>query len=163
MDSMLNPHQTPRSSLSEPMPRCAARLHGKPRGFTLLELMIAVAIIAVMSVFVVPSVLDNLEKAKVTQARADIETLSAALKMYKASTGRYPTAEQGLQALISRPTVGPIPQGWSRQLDKLPNDPWKRPYQYASPGIKGDVDVFSFGANGESGGEGFDADIGSWE
>ena len=83
--------------------------------------------------------------------------------MYRLDNQRYPTAEQGLQALIAKPTTGPLPNNWQPYLDKLPNDPWGRPYQYLSPGIKGEIDVMSFGADGQSGGEGKDADIGSWQ
>ena len=76
---------------------------------------------------------------------------------------RYPSAEQGLQALVARPSVEPAPPNWKPYLEKLPNDPWGRPYQYANPGVKGEIDVFSFGADGQPGGEGKDADIGSWQ
>jgi general secretion pathway protein G len=87
------------------------------------------------------------------------------LKLYKLDNQRYPTTEQGLQALITKPTTGPGANGWKTggYLDKLPKDPWGNPYQYLSPGIKGDVDVFSLGADGQPGGTGNDADIGSWE
>ncbi|RZJ51074.1 MAG: type II secretion system protein GspG, partial [Acidovorax sp.] len=86
-----------------------------------------------------------------------------ALKLYRLDNQRYPTAEQGLQSLIIKPSAGPVPNNWKLYLEKLPNDPWGRPYQYLNPGIKGEIDVMSFGADGQSGGEGKDSDIGSWQ
>jgi general secretion pathway protein G len=86
-----------------------------------------------------------------------------ALKIYKLDNGRYPSSDQGLQALVTKPTTGTIPDNWKSYLDKLPEDPWHHPYQYANPGVHGDIDVFSFGADGQAGGEGDDADIGSWQ
>jgi general secretion pathway protein G len=101
----------------------------------------------------------------VTAARVDIATLMSALKMYKLDNQRYPTTEQGLQALVTKPTAGPAPAGWKAggYLDKLPKDPWGNPYQYLAPGIHGEVDIFSLGADGQPQGTGEDADIGSWE
>jgi general secretion pathway protein G len=111
----------------------------------------------------VPNVLDRADDARVTAARTDITNISQALKLYRLDNQRYPTAEQGLQALIIRPTTGPLPNNWKPYLEKLPNDPWGRPYQYQNPGIKGPHDSMSFGADGQAGGEGKDADIGSWQ
>ena len=136
---------------------------GLVRGFTLIELMVVLVIIGVLAALIVPNVLDRADDARVTAARTDITNIMQALKLYRLDNQRYPTAEQGLPSLISRPTAGPIPGNWKLYLEKLPNDPWGRPYQYLSPGIKGEVDVMSFGADGQSGGEGKDADIGSWQ
>ena len=133
------------------------------RGFTLIELMVVLVIIGVLAALIVPNVLDRADDARVTAARTDITNVSQALKLYRLDNQRYPTAEQGLQALIIKPTSGPIPNNWKLYLEKLPNDPWGRPYQYLNPGIKGEIDVMSFGADGVSGGEGKDADIGSWQ
>ncbi len=133
------------------------------RGFTLIELMVVLVIIGVLAALIVPNVLDRADDARVTAARTDITNLTQALKLYRLDNQRYPTAEQGLKALIAKPTTGPIPGNWKPYLEKLPNDPWGRPYQYLSPGIKGEIDVMSFGADGQSGGEGKDADIGSWQ
>ncbi|BEU95159.1 type II secretion system major pseudopilin GspG [Acidovorax sp. DW039] len=133
------------------------------RGFTLIELMVVMVIIGVLAALIVPNVLDRADDARVTAAKTDIANIVQQLKMYRLDNQRYPTAEQGLQALIAKPTAGPIPNNWKPYLDKLPNDPWGRPYQYLNPGIKGEVDVMSFGADGQSGGEGKDADIGSWQ
>lgn len=133
------------------------------RGFTLIELMVVLVIIGVLAALIVPNVLDRADDARVTAARTDVTNLMQALKLYRLDNLRYPTAEQGLQALIAKPTAGPQPPNWKPYLEKLPNDPWGRPYQYLNPGIKGEVDVMSFGADGQSGGEGKDADIGSWQ
>ena len=133
------------------------------RGFTLIKLLVVLVIIGVLAALVVPSVLDRAEDARVTAARTDVNNLMQALKMYKLDNQRYPTGEQGLDALVHKPTSGTPPQNWKPYLDKLPNDPWGHPYQYANPGVKGEVDVYSFGADGRTGGEGRDADIGSWQ
>ena len=110
-----------------------------------------------------PNVLDRADDARVTAGRTDIANISQALKLYRLDNQRYPTAEQGLQALIAKPATAPVPGNWRPYLEKLPNDPWGHPYQYLNPGIKGEVDVMSFGADGQSGGEGKNADIGSWQ
>lgn len=132
-------------------------------GFTLIEIMVVVVIIGVLAALVVPGVLGRADDARVTAARSDISSLMQALKLYKLDNQRYPSAEQGLEALVRKPTVGTIPANWKVYVEKLPNDPWGRPYQYANPGVQGEIDVFSFGADGQAGGEGADADIGSWQ
>lgn len=137
--------------------------HLRQRGFTLIELMVVLVIIGVLAALIVPNVLDRADDARVTAARTDIANIGQALKLYKLDNQRYPSAEQGLQALVSRPSAGPLPPNWRATLDKLPNDPWGRPYQYMNPGLKGEVDVLSLGADGQPGGEGKNADIGSWQ
>ncbi len=132
-------------------------------GFTLIEIMVVVVIIGVLAALVVPGVLGRADDARVTAARSDISSLMQALKLYKLDNQRYPSAEQGLEALVRKPTTGTIPNNWKVYVEKLPNDPWGRPYQYANPGVQGEIDVFSFGADGQAGGEGTDADIGSWQ
>lgn len=132
-------------------------------GFTLIELMVVLVIIGVLAALIVPNVLDRADDARVMAARTDVNNLVQALKLYKLDNQRLPTAEQGLQALIVKPTSGPIPGNWKPYLDKLPNDPWGRPYQYLNPGVKGEVDVMSMGADGQAGGEGKNADVGSWQ
>lgn len=141
------------------LPTPAKRL----RGFTLIELMVVLVIIGVLAALIVPNVLDRADDARVTAAKTDIGNLTQALKLYKLDNQRYPSAAQGLQALLTKPSTDPIPPNWKPYLEKLPNDPWGRPYQYLNPGIKGDIDVLSLGADGQPGGEGKDADIGSWQ
>ena len=133
------------------------------RGFTLIEVLVVVAILAILAAIVVPQIMDRPDEAKRVAAKADIRALVQALKLYRLDNQRYPTAEQGLQALVTKPTSGPIPGNWKPYLEKLPNDPWGNPYQYLNPGVKGAIDIMSFGADGKAGGEGKDADIGSWQ
>jgi general secretion pathway protein G len=132
-------------------------------GFTLIELMVVMVIIGVLAALIVPNVLERADEARTTAARTDVNNLMQALKLYKLDNQAYPTTEQGLQALVNKPASGPTPGNWKPYLDKLPNDPWGRPYQYLNPGVKGEIDVMSFGADGQPGGEGKNADIGSWQ
>ncbi len=132
-------------------------------GFTLIELMVVLLIIGVLAALIVPNVLDRADDARVTAAKTDVNNLMQALKLYRLDNQRYPTAEQGLQALRAKPTTAPVPSNWKSYLDQLPNDPWGQPYVYLNPGIKAEVDVMSFGADGQAGGEGKNADIGSWQ
>lgn len=135
------------------------------RGFTLIEIMVVVVIMGILAALVVPKLMGRTDDARIQAARQDIGTLMQALKLYRLDNQRYPTTEQGLQALVSKPTSGPAANGWKSggYIDKLPKDPWGHPYQFLSPGIHGEVDVFSYGADGQPGGEGSDADIGSWD
>lgn len=133
------------------------------RGFTLIELLVVLVIIGVLGALIVPNLFSSLDDAKVTAARTDINTLTQALKRYKLDNQRYPSAEQGLESLVRKPSSGPVPPNWKPYLDKLPTDPWTRPYQYLNPGVRGEIDIFSFGADGQPGGEDKNADIGSWQ
>jgi general secretion pathway protein G len=133
------------------------------KGFTLIELMVVLAIIGVLAALIVPNVLSRADDARITAARTDVGNLMQALKLYKLDNQRFPSGEQGLNALKIKPTTEPIPGNWKPYLDKLPSDPWGRPYLYLNPGLKGEVDVLSFGADGQAGGEGNNADIGSWQ
>jgi general secretion pathway protein G len=133
------------------------------RGFTLIELMVVLVIIGVLAALIVPNVLERADDARATAAKTDVNNIMQALKLYKLDNQNYPTAEQGLQALVARPGSGPAASNWKTYLEKLPNDPWGRPYQYLNPGIKSEIDVMSFGADGQAGGEGKNADIGSWQ
>jgi general secretion pathway protein G len=134
-------------------------------GFTLIEVMVVILIIGVLAALVVPKVMSRPDEARITAARQDVATITQALNLYKLDNGRYPTTEQGLLALVKKPSISPVPANWKGDgyLDRVPRDPWGTPYQYLQPGIHGSIDVFSLGADQASGGEGNDADIGSWQ
>lgn len=134
------------------------------RGFTLIEIMVVIVILGVLAALVVPKVMSRPDEARMVAARQDIASLMQALKLYRLDNRRYPTTEQGLAALVTKPTLAPIPEGWKNggYVERLPQDPWGKPYQYLNPGLRGEIDVFSFGADGVAGGEGSDADIGNW-
>jgi general secretion pathway protein G len=119
----------------------------------------------VLAALVVPRVLERPDDARAVAAKSDIATIMQALKLYRLDNQRYPAGEQGLNALVAKPETPPIPPNWKPggYLERLPKDPWQNPYQYLNPGLKGEVDVFSFGADGQPGGTGKDADIGSWD
>ena len=148
----------------EPMLPSTASLRARAAaGFTLIELMVVLVIIGVLAALIVPNVLDRADDARITAAKTDVNNLMQALKLYKLDNQRYPSTEQGLQALLVKPTVAPIPPNWKPYLEKLPQDPWRHAYQYLNPGVKGEIDVMSFGADGQPGGEDKNADIGSWQ
>ncbi|MFQ5735877.1 MAG: type II secretion system major pseudopilin GspG [Thermodesulfobacteriota bacterium] len=136
------------------------------KGFTLIELMVVIVILGILAAIIAPRIIGRTDEAKVTEAKVQIKNLETALKLYKIDNGSYPTTEQGLEALVRKPTTGSIPRHWRRggYLEKksLPNDPWGNPYQYASPGLNDDLDIFSYGGDGARGGEGIDEDIESW-
>ncbi|TMG78186.1 MAG: type II secretion system protein GspG [Betaproteobacteria bacterium] len=134
-------------------------------GFTLIEILVVIVILGILAALIVPRVMDRPDQARAAAARADIATIMQALKLYKLDNGMYPSSDQGLAALVKKPERGDIPRNWKSggYLERLPKDPWDFDYQYLNPGIRGEVDVFSFGADRKPGGEGFDADIGSWQ
>ena len=133
-------------------------------GFTLIEIMVVVVIMGVLAALLVPRLMGRTDDARIIAAKQDIATLMQALKLYRLDNQRYPTNEQGLQALINKPSGGPMPPNWKAggYLDRLNKDPWGNPYEYRSPGSHGEVDLYSYGADGKPGGTGNDADIGSW-
>jgi general secretion pathway protein G len=132
-------------------------------GFTLVEVMVVVVILGVLAVLIVPRVVGRTEEARVAAAKHDLAAIMQSLKLYKLDNGRYPTNEQGLQALVTKPGSGPAPTNWRPYLDKLPKDPWGNTYQYLNPGVHGEIDVFTLGADGQPGGTGADQDVGSWQ
>lgn len=133
------------------------------RGFTLIEVMVVIIILGVLASLIVPRVMSRPDEARVVAAKQDIGAIMQALRLYKLDNRHYPSNAQGLRALIERPSEAPVPSNWKPYLERLPNDPWGNPYQYLNPGLRGEVDVMSFGADARPGGTGFDADIGSWE
>ncbi|NIE74497.1 type II secretion system protein GspG [Pantoea sp. Tr-811] len=136
----------------------------RQRGFTLMEIMVVIFIIGLLIAVVAPSVLGNQDKAMKQKVMADLATLEQALDMYRLDNLRFPSNEQGLAALVSKPTQAPLPRAWRSDgyVRRLPQDPWGTPYQYRMPGEHGRVDVYSLGADGVPGGEGQDADLGNW-
>jgi general secretion pathway protein G len=138
----------------------------RDRGFTLIEIMVVITILGILAALIVPKVVGRTDDARIAAARQDIASVMQALKLYRLDNGRYPTTEQGLQALLTKPLTEPVPMNWKQggylERSSVPKDPWGHPYQYLNPGLRGEIDVFSFGADGQSGGENTDADIGSW-
>lgn len=134
------------------------------KGFTLIEVMVVVVILGILASIIVPNIISRPDDAKVVKARQDILALESALQMYKLDNGFYPTTDQGLQALVVRPTQEPLPKFWREggYIKKLNQDPWSRDYRYLNPGVHGEIDLYSLGADGREGGEGFDSDIGNW-
>ena len=136
-------------------------------GFTLIELMVVLVILGVLASLIVPRIMSRPEEARRIKARVDIQSLETALKLYNLDNGDYPTTEQGLQALVEPPATGTLPKNWREggylEKGKIPEDPWGNEYVYLSPGSHGDFDLISYGADGEAGGEGKNADVVSWE
>lgn len=145
-----------------PPNRTSLRACRRQRGFSLIEIMVVVVIVGVLAALIVPNLMDRPDQARAVAARQDVGTLMQALKLYRLDNGRYPDNDQGLQALRGANQAGQPGTSGRAYLDHLPNDPWGAPYQYLNPGVHGEIDVFSFGADGRAGGEGSDADIGSW-
>ena len=136
-------------------------------GFTLIELMVVMVILGILAGMIVPRIMDRPEEARRTKAAVDIGALEQALKLYKLDNGKYPTTEQGLQALVEAPSVGELAKKWRKggylDKEKVPQDPWGNEYVYISPGLHGDFDLMSYGPDGEPGGDDTDADINNWE
>jgi len=140
------------------MQRRAAR---GEQGFTLIEVMVVVVILSILAAIIVPRIMDRPDKARIVKAQSDIRSLESALNLYRLDNHNYPTTDQGLESLVQKPADAP---SWKEggYIDRLPKDPWGRPYQYLNPGQHGSIDIFSLGADGQPGGEGKDADIGNW-
>jgi general secretion pathway protein G len=140
------------------------KLTARQHWFTLLEVMVVVVILGILAALVVPKIISRPDEARIIAAKQDVSSLMQALRLYRLDNHRYPSTEQGLQALTLQPTAAPLPPNWKAggYVERLPRDPWGNPYQYLNPGLRGEIDVFSLGADGAIGGEGNDADIGSW-
>jgi len=151
--------------LTHPFRRVRNVPSGGHRGFTLIEVMVVIVILGVLAALVVPRVISRPDEARAVAAKQDIATISQALKLYRLDNQRYPTAEQGLAALTAKPELAPVPPNWKPggYVERLPKDPWGNAYVYVNPGLHGEIDVLSLGADGKPGGEGLDADIGSWQ
>ena len=136
----------------------------KTQGFTLIEILIVIVILGILAGLIVPNIMDRPDEARIVAAKNDIRALEGALNLYRLDSGVYPSSEQGLQALTQKPETGNIPRNWKPggYVKHLPKDPWGNDYQYLNPGVKGAIDIFSFGADRQPGGEGINADIGTW-
>jgi len=147
------------------MPAMRKLLHSSrpaARGFTLIEVLVVVVILSILAALVVPRIMERPDEARTVAAKSDIRAILSALKLYRLDNGIYPSTEQGLLALVQKPESGEIPRAWKPYLDRLPRDPWQREYQYLNPGLHGELDVFTLGADGQPGGSGVNADVGSW-
>jgi len=142
----------------------ATKIH-RQTGFTLIEIMVVVVILGILAAIAVPRIMDRPDTARIAKAKQDIRTLESALQLYRLDNYRYPTTEQGLDALVEKPTIQPTPRNWKSggYMGRLPNDPWGNPYRYRNPGEHGEIDVYTLGRDNQPGGEGPDADIGNWK
>jgi len=140
---------------------------GQNRGFTLLEIIVVVFILSLLAAIVAPRIIGRTDDARITEAKVQIRNFETALKLFKLDNGFYPDTQQGIEALVGKPVSGRIPmnyrEGGYLEQRNIPLDPWGNPYLYVSPGLNGDFDIISFGADGSEGGEGKDADIKNWE
>jgi len=141
----------------------ASRAARYPRGFTLVEIMVVVVILGILAALIVPRVVGRTDDARAVAAKQDIAAVMGALKLYRLDNGRYPSNEQGLPALVAKPQSTPVPNNWKQYLDRIPKDPWGNVYLYLNPGVRGEIDVFSLGADAQPGGSGADTDVGSWD
>ncbi len=134
----------------------------KQSAFTLIELMVVIVIIGILAAIVVPKIMSRPDEAKITKVKVDLQNIQATLDLYKLDNGTYPTTDQGLQALVTKPDSDPAPANWHGYLKRLPLDPWNNPYHYKNPGDHGDIDLFTYGANNQPSGTGINATMGNW-
>jgi general secretion pathway protein G len=134
------------------------------KGFTLIEVLVVIVILGILATVIVPKIMDKPDEARVVKAKQDIGALESALKLYKLDNYSYPSTDQGLESLVTKPGGTPEPKKYKEggYIERLPKDPWENPYQYLSPGVHGTIDIYSLGADGQLGGEGFNADLGNW-
>lgn len=161
----LSPHY--RVPVRSSFQRTPGARRARLRGFTLIEIMVVITILGILAALIVPRVVGRTDDARIAAAKQDVASIMQALKLYRLDNGRYPTTEQGLKALLEKPTLDPVPNNWKTggylERSSLPRDPWGKEYQFLSPGLRGEIDVFSLGRDGQSGGEGPDADVGNWQ
>jgi general secretion pathway protein G len=140
-----------------------SRLPARIRGFTLIEIMVVVVILGILAALIAPNVISRIDDAQAVKVKQDIRTIEGALKLYRLDRFRYPSSDQGLEALVTPPADSSEKWPAGGYLDRLPKDPWDRPYYYENPGKNGEFDIYTLGRDGQPGGEGPDADIGNWE
>lgn len=133
------------------------------RGFSLIEIMVVVVILGILASIVVPKIINRPDEARIVKAKQDILAIQNAFDLYKLDNGVYPNTDQGVTALVDKPTSNPIPRDWKPYLKSLPKDPWGRDYLYLNPGEHGEIDIFTLGADGQPGGTGVNAEIGNWD
>ena len=133
------------------------------RGFSLIEIMVVVVILGILASIVVPKILGRPDEARVVKAKQDVLAIQNALDLYKLDNGFYPSTDQGVMALVEKPTSAPLPHDWKVYLKSIPKDPWGRDYLYLNPGQHGEIDVFTLGSSGQPGGSGINAEIGNWD
>ncbi len=164
--------QRSRSSTGPALPRSAPEelvqypnLARRSRGFTLIEIMVVVVILGILAAIVAPRVIGRIDQAQVTRVQGDLRGIEQALNMYRLDTYQYPTTEQGLEALVRKPTDPNVAGNWKAggYIPRLPKDPWGNEYLYLNPGNHGEIDIYTLGRDGRPGGEGLDADVGNWD
>jgi len=133
------------------------------KGFSLIEIMVVIVILGILASLVVPKIMSRPDEARIVKVKQDILAIQNALDLYKLDNGDYPTTDQGLQALVQKPTIEPVPRNWQPYLKDLPKDPWDRPYMYLNPGEHTEIDIFTYGPTGQAGGTGKNATIGNWD
>lgn len=133
------------------------------KGFSLIEIMVVVVILGILASIVVPKIMGRPDEARKVKAKQDVLAIQSALDLYKLDNGHYPTTDQGLGALVEKPTSSPSATNWKQYLKSLPKDPWGRDYLYLNPGEHSDVDVFTYGSEGQPGGTGVNSQIGNWD
>ena len=139
-----------------------AQLRRRTGGFTLIEIMVVVVILGILAALIAPNVISRIDDAQIARVQQDLRGIESALKFYRLDNFSYPTSEQGLEALVTKP-ADPNIRNWKKYLDRMPKDPWGNPYHYLSPGNNGEIDIYTLGRDGRPGGEGTDIDMGNWE